>query len=125
MSEGPALDMLQRIYGNELRKVKVIFMSTGNSIGFELFQFTDPPVRKPDLGKWTLEEQYQRGGVFHMCFTVPDPDQKCEECCADGAARIGVTLPGFKGGSGLYFRDPWGNVLELMSGNWEESLANT
>ena len=81
-------------------------------------------MKKPDLESWTLEEQYQRGGVFHVCFTVPDPDAKCEEVCKDGAMKVGETIQGFDGNTGVYFRDPFGNVVELMSGNFEQVLAN-
>ncbi|KAK5734265.1 hypothetical protein LTR17_009096 [Elasticomyces elasticus] len=124
-SDDASVNHLQKIYGNKLRSVKVAFLSMGNSVGFELFEFTDPPIRKPDLENWTLEEQYQRGGFFHICLTVPDPIGKCKEVCADGAAQVGETIPGFDENVGLYFRDPYGNVVELMSGNFEQILANT
>jgi len=104
----PAADMLQQIYGEKLQKVRIVFLSSGNGVGFELFEFADPPVKKPDLENWTLEEQYRRGGVFHICLTVPSPDEKCDECCRDGAVRIGKTVPGANGSTALYFRDPWG-----------------
>jgi hypothetical protein len=39
---------IYKIYGPTLQTVKVAFLSTGNGVGFEIFEFIDPPhVRDP------------------------------------------------------------------------------
>ncbi|KAK5115007.1 hypothetical protein LTR85_010045 [Meristemomyces frigidus] len=119
-----AIAHMSKLYGNKLRKVKVVFLTTGNSVGFELFEFIDPPVKPADMETWTLEEQYQRGGVFHFCLTVPEPQAVCDAVCKDGAAQIGEMIHGYDGEGGLYLRDPWGNVIELLSCSYEQLLAN-
>lgn len=83
-----------KIYGNKLNKVKVAFLTTGNGVGFEIFEFTDPPTKSAtEVNKnWTLEEQYQKGGFFHIAITAPDPDTVCQRACEDGAIKIGETI---------------------------------
>ena len=117
---------LNKIYGETVKKVKVGFLTTGNGVGFELFEFIDPPARKADDIKkdWTLEDQYRHGGVFHIGVTVAAPDAVAEQACADGAMRVGETLTMMDGEKALYIRDPWGLVLELLTCNFETLLAN-
>lgn len=115
-----------KIYGNKLNKVKVAWLSTGNSVGFEIFEFIDPPTKTSEETNknWTLEEQYQRGGFFHIAVTAPDPDAVAEAACQDGAVRIGETLTMYDGDKTLYIRDPWGNVVEVLSCSFEQLMAN-
>ena len=92
-----------RIYGNKLNKLKVAWLTTGNGVGFEIFEFIDPPTKSSAEIKenWTLEEQSQRGGVFHICVTAPDPDAVAEKACADGASRVGDTVTAYDGEKAL------------------------
>ena len=115
-----------RIYGDKLNKVKVAWLSTGNSVGFEIFEFIDPPTKSSDETNktWTLEEQYQRGGFFHIAVTAPDPDAVADAACQDGAKRIGETITMYDGDKTLYLRDPWGNIVELLSCSFEQLMAN-
>jgi catechol 2,3-dioxygenase-like lactoylglutathione lyase family enzyme len=115
-----------KIYGGKLNKVKVAWLSAGNSVGFELFEFIDPPTQKAeDIRKdWTLEQQYQRGGFFHICVTSPDPDALAKEACQDGAMQVGETITAYDGEKALYLRDPWGNVVEVLSCSFEQLMGN-
>ncbi|KAF2163423.1 hypothetical protein M409DRAFT_26037 [Zasmidium cellare ATCC 36951] len=113
-----------KIYGSTLRKAKVAYLTTGNGVGFEIFEFIDPPTKAVDMNEWSLEEQYQRGGMFHLAITVPDPDRVCKECCDDGATQIGETIEERNGEKLLYLRDPWGMIVELLSCSWEQMNAN-
>jgi catechol 2,3-dioxygenase-like lactoylglutathione lyase family enzyme len=36
---------LFKIYGDRLQKVKIAFLTSGNGVGIELFQFIDPPMK--------------------------------------------------------------------------------
>ncbi len=115
-----------KIYGTGLRKVKLAFLSTGNSVGFEIFEFIDPPVKGADElnAKWSLEEQYQRGGFFHIAVTAPDPDAVADRACKDGATQIGETVTMYDGDKALYLRDPWGNIVEVLSCSFEQLMGN-
>lgn len=75
-----------RVYDNKLHKVKLAFLSTGNGVGFELFQFIDPPMSDP------AGFNYTRGGVFHVAITDPDPEALLARAISAGARQIGETV---------------------------------
>lgn len=117
---------LYRIYGESLRKVKIAWLSTGNSVGFEIFQFIDPPTDSAEtiLKDWTLQNQYQRGGVFHVAVTAPDPEAVARRACEDGAVQIGETVTVGDDERAVYLRDPWGIVMEVLSCSYDQLMAN-
>jgi catechol 2,3-dioxygenase-like lactoylglutathione lyase family enzyme len=109
------------IYGTELNEVKLAYMSTGNGVGFEVFEFVDP---KPVKAERVF--QYERAGFFHVCITDPDPDALAEKVVNAGGRKIGVTVdPGSIGVKCLYLSDPWGNVVEVLSVSFEELACRT
>lgn len=105
------------IYGNSLQKVKMAYLSTGNGVGFEIFEFVDPTYKKPN------EFDYTRGGFFHVAITVADPDAMAQKVIEHGGKRIGETVELY-GERALYLQDPWGNVLEFLSCSFHELMAN-
>ena len=115
-----------RLYGNELKKVKIAWLVSGNNVGFEIFQFIDPPTKSAEelRDEFKLSNQYQRGGLFHIGVTIPDPDALAKVLCEDGAVQVGETLQMWDGETALYLRDPWGMIVELMSGGYEQVMAN-
>lgn len=115
-----------RIYGDQLQKVKICWLVAGDGVGFELFEFIDPPVESAEKLRrdFTLEHQYQRGGVFHIGFTAPDPGAVGKRAVEDGAVQIGETVDLVDGETALYLRDPWGLVIEVLSCSYEQLLGN-
>ncbi|EXJ77938.1 hypothetical protein A1O3_09097 [Capronia epimyces CBS 606.96] len=108
-----------QIYDSRLQVVKLAMLTTANSVGFELFEFVEPKMSQP------AAFDYTRGGVFHVCITDPDPDRLAERVVAAGGRKFGATV-GLYGSQdkALYVQDPWGNVLEVMSCNFEHAMAN-
>jgi catechol-2,3-dioxygenase len=113
-----------RLYDSKLHKVKVAFLTTGGGVGFELFQFIDPPMSQP------ASFDYTKGGVFHIAVTDPDPEALCERVVKAGGSKIGPTItPASCEGEperqyALYCQDPWGNVIEACSCSFEKMMAN-
>ena len=118
--------LLSPMYGDDIGKVKVAWLSSGNGVGFEVFEFTDPPTRSTEDRNrdWTLQEQFQRAGFFHIAITTPDPEAVCQKACEDGARQVGQTTPMYDGEKALYLKDPFGNVVELLSSSFEQSMSN-
>ena len=56
--------------------------------------------------------------------TCPDPDAVAEAACNDGAVRVGETATVYDGEKALYIRDPWGNIVEVLSCSFDQLLAN-
>lgn len=103
------------IYPPSLNEVKLAYVSTGNGVGYEIFEFVDP---KPQQ---TESFAYNHSGFFHVCVTDPDPDQLADRAVTAGGKRIGKTVD--PSGTGavkcLYLADPWGNVVEVLNMSFE------
>ena len=86
--------------------MKLAWLSTGNGVGFEIFELIDPPTKSADEvnAQWSLENQHQRGGFFHIGVTAPDPDAVAEAACKDGATRVGEAITMYHGEKALYSR---------------------
>ncbi|KAH6986722.1 hypothetical protein EDB80DRAFT_655707 [Ilyonectria destructans] len=112
-SETPSAGIFQ-IYGDSLHEVKLAYMATGNGVGFEVFEFLNPGFKKNDV-----DFEYNRAGFFHICVTDPNPEVLLEKVLSKGASRVGnaVTFP--TGITCIYFKDPWGNVVEILSSSFD------
>lgn len=103
------------IYGESLNEVRMAYMTTGNGVGFEVFEFLDPVFKANDV-----DFEYNRGGYFHICVTDPDPDALAEKVLQRGGSRQGVTVKVANGAATcVYVKDPWGNVVEILSVNYD------
>lgn len=111
-----------KIYGERLQKVKVAYLAAANGVGIEVFEFVDPPIERP------ASFDYASGGVFHICLTSSDPEELCRKAVAAGAKRIGPTVMPYKhldeDDITLYFQDPWGLAIEVMSCSFEQFMVN-
>jgi catechol 2,3-dioxygenase-like lactoylglutathione lyase family enzyme len=114
------------IYPPSLNEVKLAYMSTGNGVGFEVFEFVDPKPVAATVAPEGEEFRYEKTGFFHVCVTDPDPDALAERVVKAGGRRIGKTVdPGNVGVKCLYLADPWGNVVEVLSVSFEWLACRT
>jgi catechol 2,3-dioxygenase-like lactoylglutathione lyase family enzyme len=97
-----------KIYPNQMHKVKSAWLTCGNSVGFEVFEFSDPSYKKTEAFE---EGAYARGGFFHIAITCKDPDATAKLASQHGGKQIGETVSMY-GEKALYLQDPWGNVIE-------------
>lgn len=109
------------IYPASLNEVKLAYVVTGNSVGFEIFEFIDPQPRQAKVF------EYERMGFFHICVTDENPDALADKAESAGARRIGRTAdPSGKGDvQCLYLSDPWGNVVEILNVSFEWLACRT
>ena len=112
-----------KIYDGALQEVKVAWLGTGNSVGFEIFEFKDPKYKRT-VGEEFGEGHYARGGFFHIGVTAPEPEKVCEKVVKAGGKRVGETVQMYDGDTALYTQDPWGNVIEVLSCSFEQLMAN-
>lgn len=112
-SEDPSAAIFS-IYGSTLQEARLAFMSTGNSVGFEIFEFLDPGFKKQES-----DFEYNRGGFFHACVTDSNPEQLAARVAKEGGSRVGTTVGLGAGITCLYVKDPWGNVIEILDTSFE------
>lgn len=108
------------------KRLKAAMLSTGNGVGFEIFEFIDPPAESliPESKEWTMRSLYQRGGLWHMGFTVGDVEATVAKVVEDRGERVADILNLAEGEKAILVRDPWGNLLELLSSSFEQMFAN-
>jgi catechol 2,3-dioxygenase-like lactoylglutathione lyase family enzyme len=102
------------IYPQSLNNVKIAYMSTGNGVGFEIFEFTNPSHTQPERSF-----EYNRGGFFHVCVTDHDPESLVERVVVEGGSRVGKLVRLVDGIKCVYVADPWGNILEILDTSFE------
>ncbi|KAL4799309.1 hypothetical protein BDV19DRAFT_385558 [Aspergillus venezuelensis] len=97
------------------------YMTTGNDVGFELFEFFDPKTYVPEAAF-----EYHRGGFSHVCVTNSDPDSLADSIVKEGGRRIETTAHPVMDVICLYAADPWGNVVEILDASFDRmaSLAS-
>lgn len=86
---------------------------------FELIEFVAPSVPIGPTNTW-------EDGLMHWCFTAPDVEGTLERIEAAGGQRFGdIKRLGEPGSefSQLYFRDPDGNLFQLLGVSLEEIVA--
>lgn len=110
-----------KIYPDDLQKVKIGAFSAGNGMGVEFFEFVEPKITAETRADF--RKDYKRGGLFHFGVTTPDVDALCEKAVKAGARKLGETVPVYDYDA-LYIEDPWGNVIELISGSFERIMSN-
>ncbi|OAA57406.1 hypothetical protein SPI_07065 [Niveomyces insectorum RCEF 264] len=110
-----------RIYPASLQKVRMAYLSAGNGVGVELFQFSDPGMAAGEEANF--EKNYFRGGIFHIAVTTPDIDETVKKVVANKGRKIGDTVNVF-GHHAAYIADPWGNVVEVITASFERIMAN-
>ena len=108
--------------------MKVAWLSAGNGVGFEIFEFIDPKFHQPQPPSTAAADDdlgfdYSRGGFFHIAVTAPDPAALLEKVVKAGGRQIGETIDVYED-SALYFQDPWGNVVEVVSCSFEMLMGN-
>jgi hypothetical protein len=55
------------IHGPGLKKMRMAWLSSGNQVGFEIFQYIEPKARRR-----TENFEYWKSGLTHICITDPN-----------------------------------------------------
>lgn len=103
------------VFGEGWGTFKIAHLSTGDKIGFELFEFNESKDLKPNFEPF-------RTGLFH--FSVQDPDveglvKKIVDAGGKQRMPIREYYPGDKPYRMCYVEDPFGTVFEIYSHSYE------
>ena len=67
------------IHGPNFRKMRMAWLSSGNQVGFEMFEYIDPKAeRRID------NFEYWKSGFFHICVTDPNIEELCKRISGSG-----------------------------------------
>ncbi|KAJ5355010.1 uncharacterized protein N7496_012222 [Penicillium cataractarum] len=106
------------IFPASLKEFKMAFLTAGNRVGFEIFEFIEPKTYVPQP-----EFEYHRGGVFHICVTDADPNALADRMVEAGGKRIGVSARPNSENTMVYVSDPWGNAIGILDGSYERVIG--
>jgi catechol-2,3-dioxygenase len=98
-------------------------LSCGNSVDFELFQFIDPPYQSSESPSTSMPFNYAGGGFYHVGITVPNVQETLSRMIELSAKQIGEPVQVYDD-MAIYVKDPWGNIVELLSGSFRQLWAN-
>jgi len=112
---------LENIFGSKFKKLQIVWMSSANNVGFEIFQFIEP--------KQVTENrkiEYWSGGVIHIAVTERNIEglvKKVNETGGRQLTKIWELSPN-KPYKLVFCSDPFGNIIEIYSHSFEEFHAN-
>lgn len=109
------------IHGPNFRKMRMAWLSSGNQVGFEMFEYIDPKAeRRID------NFEYWKSGFFHICVTDPNIEELCKRISDSGGrqrSRIWDVDPD-KGYKIAFCEDPFGNVIEIYTHSYEQLVTS-
>jgi len=114
-------NVLQDIFGPEFKKLRIVWLSSSNNIGFEIFQFIEP---KQAIEK--TQSEYWRGGVIHISVTDPNIEDLVKKVSGTGGKQLSNIweLNPEKHHKLVFCADPFGNIIEIYSHSFEQFHAN-
>jgi catechol 2,3-dioxygenase-like lactoylglutathione lyase family enzyme len=109
--------MLKDFFDAELRRLRMVHMSMGNGVGLEIFEFIEPRTQLTEKGF-----DYRKGGFYHICITEPNVEGLVNRIIASGGKQISQIWEMYKGSDfkAVYCQDPFGNVIEVFSHDYEK-----
>lgn len=103
------------VFGEGWGTFRIAHLSTGDKIGFEIFEFNESKEQKPVFEPF-------RSGLFHFSIQDPDVEGLVKKIVdAGGKQRMPIReyYPGEKPYRMVYVEDPFGTVFEIYSHSYE------
>jgi catechol 2,3-dioxygenase-like lactoylglutathione lyase family enzyme len=114
-------NMVKDIFGADFKRLKLVWMSSSNNIGFEIFQFIDPKSVKDNK-----QIQYMKNGVIHISITEPNLEDLARKISETGGRPLSKIweLNQEKHHNVVFCEDPFGTIIEIYSHSFEQFHAN-
>jgi catechol 2,3-dioxygenase-like lactoylglutathione lyase family enzyme len=113
---------LKDIHGPNFKKMRVVWLSSGNQIGFEIFEYIDPRAERRIDDNF----EYWRSGFFHICITDPNIEELCKKISESGGkqrTKIWEIVPD-KSYKIVFCEDPFGNIIEIYTHSYELTITS-
>lgn len=111
---------LKDIHGENFKKMRTSWLISENHIGLEIIEYVEPKSqRRQD------NFDYWRSGITHICITDPKIERLCHKISEQGGkqrSEIWEIVPS-KGYKIAFCEDPFGNIIEIYSNNYEEIIS--
>jgi catechol 2,3-dioxygenase-like lactoylglutathione lyase family enzyme len=110
------------IHGPNLKKMRMAWLSSGNQVGFEIFEYIEPKAQR----RITDNFEYWKSGFIHICITDPNIEDLCKKISETGGkqrSNIWEIVPD-KGYKIVLCEDPFGNIIEIYSNAYEQTITS-
>ena len=109
------------IHGPQLQNMRIAWLSSGNQVGFEIFEYIEPKAqrRKENFEYW-------KSGFTHICITDPNIEDLCSKISDSGGkqrSNILKVVPD-KGYKIVFREDPFDNIIEIHSNGYEQTITS-
>jgi catechol 2,3-dioxygenase-like lactoylglutathione lyase family enzyme len=110
------------IHGPRLKKMRTVWLSSANQVGFEIFEYIEPKAER------RIEDnfEYWKSGFIHICITDPDIEGLCKKISETGGkqrSKIWEIVPE-KGYKIAFCEDPFGNIIEIYTHSYEQTILS-
>jgi catechol 2,3-dioxygenase-like lactoylglutathione lyase family enzyme len=109
------------IHGPSLKKVRMVWLSSANQVGFEIFEYIEPKAERR-----TKNFEYWKSGFIHICITDADIEGLCKKISETGGkqrSKVWEIVPD-KGYKIAFCEDPFGNIIEIYSHSYEQTIIS-
>jgi catechol 2,3-dioxygenase-like lactoylglutathione lyase family enzyme len=109
------------IHGPDLEKMRTAWLSSGNQVGFEIFEYVDPKAQRRQKNF-----EYWKSGFTHICITDPNIEDLCKKISETGGrqrSNLWEIVPR-KGYKIVFCEDPFGNIIEIYSNSYEQIIIS-
>lgn len=109
------------IHGPSLKKVRMVWLSSANQVGFEIFEYIEPKAERR-----TNNFEYWKSGFIHICITDPDIEGLCKKISETGGkqrSKVWEIVPD-KGYKIAFCEDPFGNIIEIYSHSYDQTITS-
>jgi catechol 2,3-dioxygenase-like lactoylglutathione lyase family enzyme len=109
--------ILKDIFGSSFNRLRFAHLSFGNQVGFEIFEFIDPKQEQRENNF-----EYWKTGFFHIAITDPNIEKLTKRIAENGGkqrSKVWQLIPD-KPYKIVYCEDPFGNIIEIYTHNYEQ-----
>jgi catechol-2,3-dioxygenase len=121
MQFGNALQDISGWFGLQFKKLRLLWLSSNNNIGFEIFQFINPKSVED-----SKQSEYRSSGMIHISITEPNVEDLVKKVTETGGKKVSKIweLNQEKNHRLVFYEDPFGNIIETYSHSYEQIHAN-
>ena len=114
-------EIVADIFAPGFKLMKLAHLATGDGVGIELFEFTNPKAERREDNF-----EYWKSGIFHICLTDPNIEALAKRIDETGGRQRSKVWKLFddKPYKVCYCEDPWGNIVELSSHSYVQTWSN-
>jgi catechol 2,3-dioxygenase-like lactoylglutathione lyase family enzyme len=122
VDDSPLGMVLKDIHGPNMKKMRIVWLSSDNQIGFEIFEYIDPKAERRTNDNF----EYWKSGFFHICITDPNIEELCKKISGSGGkqrSKIWDIAPD-KGYKIAFCEDPFGNIIEIYTHGYKQTITS-